>query len=155
MAQPTEPDLVGKQCIVAGWTAYASAAYVAERGKPADLEALRQHTLVLYKETMHAIEMFSLLEPYRGADAVRVDNIELAIQLVQAGTGIAVLPMMIEPGASGLIRLFAQPLITNHGWVVYHEAARETARVRAAVDLLVEFFVEQAELFSGVPCCSA
>jgi hypothetical protein len=46
------------------------------------------------------------------------------------------------------LRVFAEPITTNTGWVVYHEAARETARVRAAVDGLLEFFAAHAAVFS-------
>jgi DNA-binding transcriptional LysR family regulator len=51
--------------------------------------------------------------------------------------------------ASGLLRVFPEPITANTGWVVYHEAAREKARVRAAVDALVEFFEAHTALFSG------
>jgi len=151
MAQPTEPDLIGKRALGAGWCAFASATYLAQRGRPDTIEALRGHTLVLYKETMHSIAPFGLLEPYRGNDAVRCDNIELATQLVQAGTGIGLLPAMTEHGSPGLVRVFPTPLTSNTGWVVYHEATRDTARIRATVDLLLEFFDQEVDLFSGLP----
>lgn len=151
MAQPTEPDLIGKRALSAGWCTYASAGYLAQRGRPQAIQALREHTLVLYKESMHSIAAFGLLEPYRGNDSVRCDNIELATQLVLAGTGIALLPAMTEHASPALVRLFPTPLTTNTGWVVYHEAARDAARIRATVDLLVAFFAQEVELFSGLP----
>lgn len=151
MAQPTEPDLIGKRALGAGWCAYASAAYLAQRGRPGTIEALRGHTLVLYHPTMHSIAPFGLLEPYRANDSVRCDNIELATQLVLAGTGIGLLPAMTEHGSPGLVRVFPAPLTSNSGWVVYHEAARDAARIRATAELLVAFFDEEIELFSGLP----
>jgi len=151
MAQPTEPDLIGKHAFDAGWCLYASADYLAQCGRPDSLEALRGHALVLFKETMHSIGPFGWLEPYRGSDATRVDNIQAAVQLVLAGTGICLLPAMNEHVAPSLVRVLPTPLTSNQGWVVYHESARDTARVRATVDLLLEFFDQEVELFSGLP----
>jgi DNA-binding transcriptional LysR family regulator len=151
MARPTEPDLIGKRAVEVGWCVYASEGYLAQHGRPKDLEALRQHALVLYKESMHNIEPFRWLEPYRGSDAVRVDNIEVAAQLVLGGSGIGFLPALALHGAPALVRVFPAPLATNSGWVIYHEASRDTARVRAVVQILLEFFEREAELFSGLP----
>jgi DNA-binding transcriptional LysR family regulator len=151
MARPTEPDLIGKRALEVGWFAYASADYVAQRGRPNDLEGLRQHPLVLYKEAMHNLEPFRWLEPYRGVDSVRVDNIELATQLIAGGSGVGLLPAMVEQGAPALVRVFPAPLTGTSGWVTYHEAARDTERVRVVVQILVEFFEREAEVFSGLP----
>src|SRR5204862_161022 len=79
-------------------------------------------------------------EAHRGADFLRVDNIELACQLVATGTGIGLLPAIFEETVPGLLRVFDEPVTSNTGWLVYHETAREKARVRAAVEAFVEFF---------------
>jgi DNA-binding transcriptional LysR family regulator len=89
------------------------------------------------------------LETHRGANFLRIDNLEIASQLIAAGGGIGVLPECFEANMPGLLRVFPEPITANTGWVVYHEAAREKARVRAAVDALVEFFEAHTALFSG------
>jgi DNA-binding transcriptional LysR family regulator len=151
IARPTEPDLIGKRAVDVGWCVYTSTDYSARRAPPTDLEALRQHALVLYKETMHNIEPFRWLEPYRGSEVVRVDNIEVATQLILGSSGIGLLPALVEHGAPALVRVFPAPLITGAGWILYHEAARDTARVRIVAQVLLEFFEREAELFSGLP----
>ena len=65
------------------------------------------------------------------------------------GTGIGMLPAFCEATTQGLLRVFGEPVTSNTGWLVYHESARDTARVRAAVDALAEFFEAHAALFSG------
>ncbi len=150
MARPTEPDLVGRRSFDMGWFVYTSLAYSGTRGDAASAAELENHHLVLYDESLHGVEPLRWLEAHRGSDFVRVDNLEIVAQLVSAGTGIGVLPAIFEALAPGLIRLFPEPVATNTGWVVYHETAREKARVRATVDALVEFFESHASLFSGL-----
>jgi len=149
MARPTETDLVGRRTFEAGWCVFSSITYAGTRGTPASLSELREHQLVLYDETMHSVEPLRWLEAHRGPNFLRVDNLEIASQLIGAGGGIGLLPAFFELNMPGLLRVFPEPVTANAGWVVYHEAARDLARVRAAVDALVEFFEAHAALFSG------
>jgi len=149
MARPREPDLVGRRVFETGWCVFSSVAYAGTRGTPAKLADLKDHYLVLYDESLHGVEALGWMEPHRGADFLRVDNLEIASQLIAAGSGIGLLPAFFEIITPGLLRIFAEPVTSNSGWVVYHETARDKARVRAAVEALVEFFEAHASLFSG------
>ena len=151
MVRPTETGLVSRRTFEAGWCVYTSINYAGTRGTPANAAGLAEHHLVLFDETMHSVEPLRWMEQHRGANFVRVDNLEIACQLITAGSGIGVLPALFEANTSGLLRVFPEPVTTNTGWVVYHEAARDKARVRAAVNALVEFFEAQTLLFSGRP----
>ena len=151
MARPEEPDLVGRKTFECGWCAYASAAYVAEQGRPASVEELRCHRLVLYVESMHNVPPLRWMEAYRDASTriTRVDNLDIVAGVLLTGSGIGLLPSFIAERDPGLVRVFQDPVISNSGWIVYHKALRETARVRAVVDALVEFFESERALFSG------
>jgi DNA-binding transcriptional LysR family regulator len=150
MIRPSETDLVARRCFDCGWFVYTSVTYSGTRGTPASLDELKDHHLVLYDESMHNVEPLRSLEAYRGKDFVRVDNLEIASQLVAAGTGIGVLPAFFTQNVTGLLRVFPQAIASNIGWVVYHESAREKARVRCGVDALVEFFESNAAVFTGL-----
>jgi DNA-binding transcriptional LysR family regulator len=149
MVRPTEAGLVGRRTFEAGWCVFTSITYAGTRGTPASIGALAEHQLVLYDEGMHSVEPLRWIETHRGTNFVRVDNLEIASQLIAAGGGIGVLPAFFEVNVPGLLRVFPEPVTSNSGWVVYHEAARDKARVRAAVAALVEFFEAQKPLFSG------
>lgn len=148
MIRPVETDLVARRAFEVGWFVYSSVAYSGTRGTPASLEELRDHHLVLYDDSMHFVDPLRWLETHRGPDFLRVDNLEIASQLIAAGTGIGLLPGFFEANLTGLLRVFPEPVTFNTGWVVYHEAAREKARVRCAVDALLEFFETSSALFS-------
>jgi hypothetical protein len=45
--------------------------------------------------------------------------------------------------------VFAERVAVNPGWIVYHEAARNTSRVRVVADALVAFFRGNKAMFSG------
>ena len=149
MARPTEAGLIGRRTFEAGWCVFTSVAYAGTRGTPASSAGLAEHQLVLYDETLHGVDPLRWMETHRGANFLRVDNLEIAAQVIAAGGGIGVLPAFFEANLSGLLRVFPEPVTSNTGWIVYHEAARDKARVRAAVDALVEFFEAHAPLFSG------
>ncbi len=150
MTRPTDADLVARRVFEAGWCVFSSVSYAGTRGLPTTAADLAAHQLVLYDEAMHGVEPLRWLEAYRGKDFMRVDNLEILAQLISAGGGIGVLPAFVEATTPGLLRVFPDPVTTNTGFVVYHEAARDKARVRAAVEALVAFFAAEKALFSGV-----
>jgi DNA-binding transcriptional LysR family regulator len=151
MVRPTETDLVGRRAFETGWCVYSSITYAGTHGMPASIAELAQHHLVLYNATLHNVGPLRWMEAHRGPDFVRMDNLEIASHLIVAGAGIGVLPAFFEANTPGLLRVFPQPIATNTGWLVYHETARDKARVRAAMEALAEFFEAQKDLFSGLP----
>jgi DNA-binding transcriptional LysR family regulator len=153
MARPEETDLVARHAFDCGWFVYAASSYLDAHGRPAAFRDLAQHELVLYVEAMHHVAPLKWMEAHRGAarQVSRVDNLEIACQTIAAGGGIAVLPCFIADPVPGLQRVFPQLVATNPGWIVYHEAARDTARVRVVADALVAFFGEHTAMFSGAP----
>ncbi|MEP7049614.1 MAG: LysR family transcriptional regulator [Pseudomonadota bacterium] len=151
MVRPSDAGLVARRVFEGGWCVFSSVAYAGTRGLPAALAELAQHQLVLYDKSMHGIEPMRWLEAHRGADFVRCDNLEIVAQLIVAGGGIGVLPAFLEVTTPGLLRVFPEPVTSNTGFVVYQEAARDKARVRAAVEALVAFFYAEQALFSGKP----
>ena len=152
MARPTEADLVARRALDCGWFVYASRDYLQAHGRPESPAALSQHRLILYGEPMHNVAApLRWMDAYRGAAPVtRVDNLEIACQTIAAGAGIAVLPCFMAEAVPQLQRVFPERVGVNTGWIVYHETARDTARIRAVVDALVEFFEQHEGMFSGI-----
>ncbi|MEJ8821367.1 LysR family transcriptional regulator [Variovorax humicola] len=151
MARPEEPDLVACHVFDCGWSVYAAESYLAARGYPATFDELAGHELVLYAEDMHHVVPLKWMERYRGpaGKLSRMDNLEIACQAIAAGGGIGVLPCFIADAVPGLRRVFAERVAVNPGWVVYHEAARDTPRIRVVADALGAFFRAHAAMFMG------
>lgn len=151
MARPSEANLVGRRAFDCGWFVYASRSYLDANGRPEAPGALAQHRLVLYAEALHGVAPLRWMEPHRGSarQVTRVDNLEIACQTVAADGGIAVLPCFIADAVPNLQRVFAESIGVNTGWIVYHEAARDAARIRAVVDALIDVFERNAAMFSG------
>ena len=151
MFRPTEPGLVCRRAFEMGWGAYASKAYVAEHAMPASVDELPNHHLVLYIEALHRVPGPRWLEEHRGAASrlTRVDNTEAAAHIISSGVGIGVIPCLVADARPDLVRVFPEPVATATGWIVYHEAARDAAWVRVAVDTLAELFESHKGLFSG------
>ena len=82
-------------------------------------------------------------------EARRCAGAEIACQTISAGGGIAVLPCFIADPVPGLRRVIPECVAVNLGWVVYHEAARDTSRVRVVAEALKEYFRSREAMFSS------
>jgi DNA-binding transcriptional LysR family regulator len=151
MFRPSDPDLICRQAFEMGWAVYAAASYLAAHPAPASVAELSAHRLVRYASNMHKVAGPRWLEDHRGAAAasVQVDNTEVAAHVVASGGGIGVLPCAVAQSRSDMQRVFPDPVAFNTGWLVYHESARERARVRAVVDVLAEVFETYRDFLSG------
>lgn len=151
MFKPVESGLVFRRAFEVGWGVFASKPYAAKHGLPASIDELPDHQLVLYVEAMHGATGLRWMDDHRGTATglMRVDNTEVAAKAISSGAGIGVVPCHIAAVHPELIRVFPEPVAFSTGWIVYHEAARNTARVRVVVDLLVEYFDANMQLFSG------
>jgi DNA-binding transcriptional LysR family regulator len=151
MLQPREIDLVARRAFELGMAVYASKDYAARRGLPATYENLREHRLIQYAEDLLHLPHFSWLEAYasKGAPATRVDSTEMAASLTATGSGIGALSCFAGDTNPDLLRVFPDPIACIIGWIVYHETARNTARIRIVVDMLVEYFDAHKKALSG------
>lgn len=151
MVRPEQPDLIAKQVCDAEWAVFAARSYLETHGQPKSFDELSSHKLVLFVESMHNIPAFKWLETWRedSTHVSRVDNVEIACQSICAGGGITVLPGFIGDNSPELMRVFPASIAVATGWLVYHQAARNTARVRVVVDALIDFFQTNREMFAG------
>jgi DNA-binding transcriptional LysR family regulator len=153
MFRPTEPGLVARRTFELGWGVYASRGYIEAHGAPTCIADFAQHRLIVYNESMLRALGPRWLEDNRGCAkiALRADNTEMAGHAITSGNGIGVVPCFAERFRPELVRCFPAPVATAAGYLVYHETLRDSVRVRAAVDVLVELFEAHAALFSGLP----
>ena len=148
-----EPELVVRKIAVAGWTAYASPAYLERRGAPASPEDLRGHDVVGYDQSLSAVPGAIWLQKHgEGANVVlRGNSIVGALNAAVLGMGVAVLPCFLAAAEPALRRLTPQVLGARDVFLVVHPDLARVARVRAVMDFLVETFERDAPVWSGAP----
>lgn len=137
LVKPTDPALISRKVGEIRLGAYAAERYLAQHGKPSFATKLRGHaTLGYHGDLASGTEARWLASHASEATmVVRVNSVLNLLAATQAGLGIAVLPVGL---GDELVRLSIPADPEPRGvWVVYHQDARQNARVRAVVsDLL-------------------
>ena len=151
MSRPREQDLIARRAFSEAWFAYGSESYVARCGRPADREALTNHDLILFAESLHDLEPLAWMEPFavRKAAAIRVDSIEAALQIALAGGGVTVLPAFVAHDKPTLVQMLPESVALKQGWLVFHEALRHSTRVRTVSRVLTQVFQDNKAIFQG------
>ena len=151
-AEPTGLDLVVGYRFAWGSCLYASKGYAAEHGLPATTEDLRRHQLVRYDTRVLHLNAFGWIEAYADPafPAIRIENSDGARVMIERGIGIGPLFCAVGDSCETLVRVFPEPFDQIPSWIVYHESARGSARVRAVMDALVAFHKARQRLLTGL-----
>lgn len=128
---------------------YASAEYVRQRGIPARIEGLDQHTLVTYVQDLQYTANLNYVpqcfEP-------RFHRFECAgvlgqIEAVRTGAGIGILHDYHAWADGGLQRVLPDEMFERTYWLLTHDDTRNLARVRAVADFITEEVVSARAAF--------
>lgn len=150
--KPTSADLVARRGVDIGWYLVAATTYAEANGLPRSDEELSQHPLVLYHAALKDVPGPRWIEQRRGdARTMRLDNPDAVTYAIASGAGLGVVPYPSLHGRPGLVRVREEPVAVTHLWIVYHQSQRDSARVRAVVELLVEHLEAEAHSFTGRP----
>ena len=149
---PKDPGLVIAHTFTWGSCLYASRDYLASAGRPDTVDALRDHPLVRYNAPLLHACAFGWVEKFADPDrpATRVENSDSARIIIEQGGGIGPLFCAVGDTCPTLERVFTEPFDQMDSWVVYHESARGSARVRAVLDMLVAFLKDRRKDLSGL-----
>ena len=148
---PTDPGLVIAHTFTWGSCLYASKDYLSKFGRPKSHEELRHHRLVLSGTTLLQTRAFAWIEQFADPDkpATRVENSDSARTIIEQGEGIGQLFCLVGDACQSLERVFPDPFDQMNSWVLYHESARGSAKVRAVLDALVPYLRERTARLSG------
>lgn len=128
---------------------YASREYLKENPLPDTVEDLKSHRRIGYVEDL----IYSPSLNYTGEIMRNWDagfEISSAIgqnEAVLSGAGIGILHNYIARQYDELVRLLPDISITRAYWTIYHESARDLARVRMVADFLHEVVREERQIF--------
>lgn len=138
-AEPS-PDLVTRTLATMPWRMFASPDYVARRGAPSPVTDLRGHDVVAYEAPLAHVPGARWLDAHgEGANVVlRGNSMRVVVDAAAAGVGLTVLPCFLARKSGGLTELAPDELGARALSLVVHRDVVGVARVRAAIDFLVE-----------------
>ena len=137
------PDyLIGKKVFPLTHGLYASAEYLEKHPNP-------EH-LVLWEHSGQQPEWVK--QHFKDAQvAVRVNDVTNMVNCVSSGMGVSRLPCFIADSCPDLRRLDLPLKPSDWGiWVLSHVDLRDTARVRACREFLIDIVQQQQALISGL-----
>ncbi len=138
MVAPTQKGLVQRRAGTIELGLFASEAYVARRGVPEKVSALREHALIGFDRSRAMLEAFarSGLDVSARDFALRTDSTIAQLAAVRAGFGIGVAQRPLSRAPVPLVRVLPRVRFELEVWVVTHEDLKSVARVRAVTDHL-------------------
>lgn len=152
VSRPKEPDLHGRRIAELGWTLYGAPELLDRTGAIAP-DHLEDVPLIGWEETVSGVNTADWLsrEAPERAIVYRTNSVLNQMAAARAGIGLALLPCFLGDAEPGLRRATPEPLaeLSRELWIVTHQGLRRTARVRAFMDLAVEFISPQRLLLSG------
>jgi DNA-binding transcriptional LysR family regulator len=134
-------ELVGRKIGDSLWAVYASRKYIERCGQPDRVEALEQHDLVGFDETManhRAAQWLRDVAPH-GRVVARNNSVLGLLYSVKAGVGIAPLPTAIADAEPELVRVLGPVPELARIWRLLTRAdLRHTPRISAFFDFMIE-----------------
>ena len=146
-----DPELIARKIGSAGWSLYASPAYVGRRGGLETPDNLQGHELIGFAPDLAATVGQRWLDAHgQGARIVmRANSINAAVDAAVAGGGVVALPCFTVDHDPRLTRLTPQVIGARDINLVVHPDLAKVGRVRTTMDFLIETFVRDASLWSG------
>lgn len=128
---------------------YASRDYLAQHGKPEDVDALKAHPRIGYVEDLIFTAYLNFSgEVMRSWDAgFEISTAIGQTEAVRSGAGIGILHDYIARQYQELVRILPEVSIRRAYWTTYHESARDLVRVRSVIDFLQELVDEERQIF--------
>ncbi|MDV4159649.1 LysR family transcriptional regulator [Rhizobium leguminosarum] len=128
---------------------YASRDYLASRGTPGDIDALKAHPRIGYVEDLIFTASLNFSgEVMRSWDAsFEISTAIGQTEAVRSGAGIGILHDYIARQYPELQRILPEVSIRRAYWTTYHETARDLMRVRSVADFLQELVSAERHIF--------
>ncbi|MDB5524685.1 MAG: LysR family transcriptional regulator protein [Rhizobium sp.] len=124
---------------------YASRGYAELHGLPEDAEALKSHRRIGYVEDLIFSQSLNFTgEVMRNWDAgFEISSAIGQNEAVRSAAGIGILHNYVARQYDDLIRVMPDIAIRRTYWTIFHESARDLARVRIVADFLHEIVREE------------
>ena len=136
--RPTEGRLVASKLVDYTLGLWASRAYAAEHGLPADAQGLARHRLVGYVPDLvisPTLDYASEFSPGWNA-AFSISSALGQAEAVRSGAGIGILHAFVARAMPELVPVDAMPTIRRSYWLVYHESVRPLRRIQVVASAI-------------------
>jgi DNA-binding transcriptional LysR family regulator len=149
---PKDPGLVIAHAFTWGSCLYASTDYLSRHGRPETPDDLGAHRLVRYGTPLLRSRAFGWIEHFADPDrpATRVENTDSARIIIEQGGGIGPLFCVVGDTCPAIERVFPEPFDQMDSWVLYHESARGSAKVRVVLDAVVAGLKARRVALTGI-----
>jgi DNA-binding transcriptional LysR family regulator len=143
MKEPSQADLIRKRLMNIRMRLYASAGYVAERGRPETLEDLRGHRLICQQAGAAQVSagamLVQMLMSHQPGSTLTVNNYFGVLQGVLNDLGIGVLPEYLTQDFPQLERVLPEvESVEVPVFLAYPEELRHSKRVAAFRDFVMD-----------------
>jgi DNA-binding transcriptional LysR family regulator len=145
-------ELVGRKIGDSLWAVYASEAYIAQHGRPAQVQDIAQHAVVAFDESMARHRASTWLQQMApdAHVAARHGSVLSVLYAVKAGVGIAALPTAIADAEPTLQRVLGPiPELTRIWRILTLPQLRRVPRVAAFFDHMVDEVEALRPIISG------
>lgn len=145
--RPTQPELYARLIAEADGYFYASPEYLARRGTPTNLEALKSHDFVGFGDLDQMIGHLSAIGIDLTPENFRVtsENGNVAWEMVRQGFGIAPMSDRVAEHDRSVMRILPDvPPIKFPVWLTTHRELHSSARIRVVYDCLAAEFWPKA-----------
>ena len=148
----TEPDLVARKLVCAGWSLYASPDYLSRKGPLSGAACLDGHDVIAYDDSLAGTPGGVWLSGHgKGANvAMRGNSVIAVLNAAICGMGVAALPCFLGTAEPQLQRLTPELVGGRDMFLVVHPDLARVARVRAVMDFIVALFERDVALWKGV-----
>jgi DNA-binding transcriptional LysR family regulator len=128
---------------------YASKTYLAEHGRPQNPDALKGHRMIGYVEDLLFTPSLNFTQDVlRGLETTfEISSAIGQTEAVRSSAGIGILHDYVARQYPELERILPDVSIKRTYWTIFHESARELARVRTVASFLQEIVEAEREIF--------
>lgn len=138
-ARPTQGDLFGRKLLDLRWRFYAAPSYLKLNPPPRRIADLAKHRLIGWSEGTQPTKAAAWLNKNVPASAIsyRTGSPINHLMAAKAGLGLALLPCYLGEADDG-VEAVMNPLPDLHTelWLVTHRSLKDTARVRAFMEIV-------------------
>ncbi len=140
-ARPAEGGLFGRKLADIPWAIYGAERYLVEHRPPKAIKDLSRHAMIGWAAAAPPVLAADWLARNLPAEAIAYRSSSLINQFTaaRAGIGLALLPCYLAEGEPGLKRVLP-PIagLLPELWMITHDSLKNTARVRAFMELVGE-----------------
>ncbi|MGL3107853.1 LysR family transcriptional regulator [Bradyrhizobium sp. BR 1432] len=135
----TTGDMIGRKIADSIWAVYASHAYLERNGAPGSIDALKNHPLIAFDESLAGHRLSTWLREVApdAHYAARSISVLGLVSSAKAGVGIATLPIALGDAEVDLVRVLEPvPELTRAWRLLTYPDARHLPRVGAFFDFV-------------------